>query len=159
MEKESFLVLDSKSSQSRLFSDIEVYVIATEAFIKIPFKQLSLSVTGNAKLKTADLIQKKCGSQLVTPQSIVPYNIHSYELATVIGVQEKDLLLYGNKIGERIIKNYPSAQLQPNNAVFGIQRGDELLMLEYTRGEYAIIHNITQAKLKYAQIQKINKTL
>ena len=145
MGKESFLVLDLKTSN--LYNDIEVSVISTEGLNKIPFGKKIILTADNTKLKKGDLIYTEHGTKVV---EIVPYNIHSYELATVIGVQEKDLLLDGDKIGERIINNYPSKpQLQHNNATFGIQRGDELLLTEYLRGEYAIVHNITQAKMKY----------
>lgn len=156
MEKESFLVL-GKPSKTPYFDDTQTYLLSTKASNKNPFFESFLIINDGAKLGYGDLIWRDFGSKLV--KEIVPYNMHSYELATVIGVEKEDLLLCGEKIGKKIIKNYPAertillTRYVPNYALFGIQRGDELLLDTNPCSKYRefdIIHNITQEKLRYA---------
>jgi hypothetical protein len=155
MEKGSFLVL-GKPSKTPYFADTQTYLISTKASNKKPFFESFLIINDGAKLGYGDLIWRNFGSKLV--EEIVPYNMHSYELATVIGVEKEDLLLCGEKIGKKIIKNYPAERTilltkYENYALFGIQRGDELLLDTNPcskHHEFDIIHNITQEKLRYA---------
>ena len=77
-----------------------------------------------------------------------PYLVHTYELATVLGKRRNDLLVYGNKIGETIIKNYNFSPINNGNATFDVQRGDELLLSEYVRAKFAVLRNITQERIK-----------
>ena len=51
------------------------------------------------------------------------------------------LLVYGGKIGEETVAI-------ENNRNF-YQRGDLLLLNEYARNKFEIVHNITQAIMKY----------
>lgn len=71
------------------------------------------------------------------------YSIHTYELATVLGEDKENhtLLVYGGKIGEETVAI-------ENNRNF-YQRGDLLLLNEYARNKFEIVHNITQAIMKY----------
>lgn len=120
--------------------------ISTETFNKMPFKTNNLVFLPNKTPKVGDLIEfnTELDWKLKTP-----YEIHTYELATVLGVQDYDLLLvYGNKIGEMKLTN-SNSRAHDNNAAFDIQRGDVLLLNEWARGKFSISHNITQSQIKY----------
>lgn len=118
-----------------------IATISTNPLNKMPFK----TFTGTISTKVGDLYTLYEDNSLYLT---TPYNIHTFELATVIGKKEKDLLVYGDKIGEKIIKDYQS-QPRLNNALFDVQRDDELLLSKQARNQFVVIHNITQAYKKY----------
>ena len=76
------------------------------------------------------------------------YQNHPYELATVIGIEENDLLVCGTKINKMIIPGYRMAT-ENKFATFGINRNDKLLLKQELNGAFKIIHNITQAKMAF----------
>lgn len=123
-----------------------VSTISTDAFDKKAFRVNDLIFLPHTMPKFGDMFEIKDGKTWSLKSN---YQIHNYELATVIGRQGNDLLVYGDKIGEQIIQHYPSAHLHANNATFDIQRGDDLLLKEYARNKFTIIHNITQSQIKH----------
>lgn len=119
--------------------------ISTETFNTMPFKVNDLVFLPDQTPKVGDLIEFT--TDLVWKLK-TPYQIHTYELATVLGKRANDLLLYGNKIGEIKLTNFQE-KATDNNAAFDIQRGDVLLLSEYARGKFSISHNIMQSQMKY----------
>ena len=104
--------------------------------------------------KIGDIIEIKETPVFKDAITKTSYKIHNYELATVLGVQQDNLLVCGKKIGKREIKNYSTALLNRPWAVFEVQRGDSLLLQEIASGKFAILHNITQEKIYYHAMQK-----
>lgn len=82
------------------------------------------------------------------------YNEHDYDLAVVLGedVPNQELLVFGNKIGEQIISK--NNTINRNYRFY--QRGDKLLLHKVKKG-YEIIHNVSQAMLKYNMQQMSEK--
>ena len=142
MTKENAIIIETLDSLGT-----GIRIISLTDFNKMPVRYLKGAEYPNVP-RVGDMIQKIENNPWTLE---VGYNTHTYELATVIGKQGNDLLVYGNKhVGERIIRNYSSAVAQNNPlAVFDIQRGDELLLNECPRDTFTIIYNITQEKLKY----------
>lgn len=119
--------------------------ISTETFNTMPFKVNDLVFLPDQTPKVGDLIEF---TQDLTWKVKIPYKIHTYELATVLGKQVHDLLVYGNKIGEIKLNDF-HLKATDNTAAFDIQRGDVLLLSEWARGKFSISHNITQSQIKY----------
>lgn len=77
----------------------------------------------------------------------IQYFDHKYEIACVLGEdkENKSLLVYGNKIGEKIVNTGNNVF---HNYTFH-QRGDLLLLKQLEKSsKFSIIHNINQARLK-----------
>ena len=115
---------------------------------EMPYEKTSLFANKHKEIHFGDLFE------IVNDTFITNYNYkdHEYDLAVVLGEDKTNqkLLVFGNKIGEQIIdkKNNPN-----HNYTFH-QRGDKLLLKNTDKG-YQIIHNLTQAKLKYNMKQMV----
>ena len=120
--------------------------ITTDAFSIMPFQYYNNVYLPDQNIKNGDMLELTDG-KIWKFKSL--YKVHTYELATVLGNENGNLLVYGNKIGEHVIKNYRTAFLRKKPEVFEVQRGDELLLHEYACTKYSILHNITQAAIKY----------
>jgi len=119
--------------------------VSTDSFTKMPFREIKSVFIPDTEPKFGDMFTIKDGK---TWELKTPYKIHTYELATVLGKQNNDLLLCGNKIDEIKLINF-STKAHDNNAAFDIRRNDELLLNEYARGKFEILHNISQSQIKY----------
>lgn len=73
---------------------------------------------------------------------VYKYNEHKYDYVVVLEKHKNNLIVFGNKIGER--------NIEINNDYTHIERGDHLLLDTY---HDIVVHNVTCAKMKYA-IQK-----
>jgi hypothetical protein len=78
---------------------------------------------------------------------VFPYNQHSFEYATIIGVQGDQLDVHGNKIGYQTIDKNLLKNRVLTNPEYGFHCADKLL-LEVSKRIY-IVHHISYAKFMY----------
>jgi len=70
-------------------------------------------------------------------QTIQSYWDHEYELATVWGINDKNLLIHGTKMNAEIMRPYAFEE-------FRVHSGDVLLLKKESPSSYLLIYNITQ---------------
>ena len=117
-------------------------LISTGAFDKEPYTRIADSDLGQHPAIGA--IVEQNGKKIT---EFLPYEEHSFEYATVVGINNDELYVYGNKIGHKIINKYSTINSMQFDQIFEFHRGDKLL-LEIDK-EIHIVHNIDQAKLLY----------
>ena len=138
-DKKIILEVGTLGTETLVLSTISIHTS-----VEIPFTGWIIDHNLNHRPNVGDLFEVNDKGIWVNK---IQYQVHNYEIATVLGKQEQDLLVYGNKIGECVIRDYKNGSTRP--AVFDIQRGDKLLLIEYMRSSYGVLRNITQEKMKY----------
>ena len=118
--------------------------IATNEFDKMPFKRIKMPLhneTGSLFEIYNDAWTKIAG-----------YTEHSFEYAVILGIKDLKMLVYGNKIGEKIIDDNLTINNNPTYpTIYHFNRGDKLLLEVDKR--IRIVHNITLAAAKYNMLQ------
>jgi len=121
-----------------------VETISTDEFDDTPYKMIKKP------------IHNECGSVFEICDDgwtkLYDYKNHNFEYAVVLGIKDLKLLVYGNKIGKKIIEDNLTVNNNPTYPIiYEFKRGDKLL-LEVNK-KIRIIHNITVAKLTHEMQQ------
>lgn len=146
------IVIDLKPPFMNNVWQRDVSTISIDPFDSAPFNTANEGyyADGPRYLTPGDM----CNEVWITKQKTGKYDFkslyqyHSYEIATVLGIEGNDLLVSGTKINKTIIQNYRLAS-ENKFAAFGVNRNDKLLLRQEPNGVLKIIHNITQAKIKF----------
>ena len=134
--KNQVMVIEKSFSEKHgLYSTYEL--VSTDAFNKEPYTIHSLAASMGS-------IIEQHGNNWI---EILPYEEHSFEYAVIVGTNDEDLYVYGNKIGHQTINKGMQINRVFPGPIFEFHRGDKLL-LEVNKRIH-IVHNISQAKLIY----------
>ena len=129
---------------------IEYKYISINNNTKMPYQKTSLDINNSKDLRFGDLFE------IVNDKLILnhKYNEHRYDVVVVLDTDKvnQKLLVFGNKIGQQIIDK----KLNTGYDFTFCERGDKLLIEKHGfGGDYQIVHNITQAKMKYDMKQMV----
>ncbi len=139
-KSEQLMVLDTNVN----YYTKKLSLISLDVFNKKPYTKI-LYTSNNSAPKIGSII--KLGDNY-EPKEELQYHDHSFEYAVVLAVKDLKLLVYGNKIGEKIIEDNLTINTNPTSpSIYEFKRGDKLL-LEINK-KIRIVHNITVAKLKF----------
>ena len=120
----------------------EITVISTDEYDKMPFSKKWTDNACAQLMKEGDIGVYR----LLTWSDVVNYQKHNYDQVVVLGTSNKEIVIYGNKIGEQNID-------KPFFVKYDIHRGDELLIKYESdpKQKIMLIHNITVEQMKYNQ--------
>ncbi len=123
-------------------NDTEITMISTDKYDKMPFSKKWTDNAYAQLMKEGDIGVYR----LLTWSDVVNYQKHNYDQVVVLGTSNKEIVIYGNKIGEQNID-------KPFFVKYDIHRGDELLIKYESdpKQKIMLIHNITVEKMKYDQ--------
>ena len=129
---------------TKYFDRHTVNTISLDEFNKKPYAKFEwTSIYDEPKIGSTITLDTKGH-----PKTWLEYREHDFEHAIVLGAKDLKLLVYGNKIGEKIIDDNLNINNNPMSpSIYEFKRGDELL-LEINK-KIRIVHNITVAKLKF----------
>ena len=123
-------------------NDTEITMISTDKYDKMPFSKKWTDNAYAQLMKEGDIGVYR----LLKWSDVVNYQKHNYDQVVVLGTSNKEIVIYGNKIGEQNID-------KPFFVKYDIHRGDELLIKYESdpKQKIMLIHNITVEKMKYDQ--------
>lgn len=85
-------------------------------------------------------------------EKVNEYSEHMYDYVVVSGVRGAEVLVYGNKIGKKVI-NIETPLNATSWATFDIRPDNKLLVRKFAENSYQIVHNITQLVREYEMEQ------
>ena len=143
-KSEQLMVLDKNVD----YTKNKLSLISLDDFNKEPYSKIKYTSYLSAP-QIGSIIKLNANGE---PKEEIKYHDHSFEYAVVLGIKDLKLLVYGNKIGEKIIDDNLNTNNNPMSpSIYEFKRGDKLL-LEINK-KIRIVHNITVAKLKYEMQQ------
>lgn len=122
-------------------------LISIDAFNKKPYTIYSKAFSVFDYLVSGSIVEQHGDTWI----EILPYKEHSFEYATIYGIESDRMQVYGNKIGLQTIDKNLTKNGTLDKPIFEFHRGDKLL-LEIDKRIH-IVHNINQAKLIYEMQQ------
>lgn len=128
-------------------NDTEITMISTDKYDNMPFSKKWTDNAYAQLIKEGDIgVFSQNANGWLTWSDVVNYQKHNYDQVVVLGTSNKEIVIYGNKIGEQNIN-------KPFFVKYNIHRGDELLIKYESdpKQKIMLIHNITVEQMKYNQ--------